>query len=193
MSFKDDKARNFHRYLPESVKIISDNEIEFTIRERGIPLSSIGTLPQEHVHWILSRMLEFSGYINRIGFTHAGINPDSIYVCPENHGIICISFYHMTHLNIKMRTVCGNYEHFYPATLFTKKIATPDIDVELTKRTAVYLLGDSSGLGVKLRKTHDNKLLNFLFQKHNDPIETFLEYRKFLENNFPKKFHILNL
>lgn len=193
MSLPDSQHAKLKKYLPESVKIISENEIEFILRDRAIPISDLGTLPQEHVNWIFSRMLEFAGYINKTGHVHCGINPNSIFVHPEGHGISCISFYHVAGVNARVRTVCGQYEHFYPAVLFKEKKATTDIDVELAKRTAIYLLGDKSGIGVKLKKTHNEKFLDFTLQRHDDPIEAFFLYRKFLDANFPKKFHVLNI
>jgi hypothetical protein len=192
-SLTDQKSKNFHKYLPESVELVSPEEIKFYLRERALPISAIGTLPQEHVNWILSRMLEFAAYFNNTGHVHGGINPDTIYVAPDEHIIFCTSFYHTAKIGSTMKTISAKYKNFYPTLLFSKKKATPDIDIELAKRTAVYLLGDQSGMGVKLKKTHEEKVLNFLFKTHTDPVETFLEYRKFLDANFPKKFHVLNI
>jgi serine/threonine protein kinase len=193
-SLMDNKTRdNFYKYLPESMTKISDNELELRLKHRALPISSLGTLPEHHVHWILSRMIEFAGYINKIGYVHAGINPDSIYVCPEGHGITCISFYHLTPINNKLTTASAQYIDLYPYKVLVDKRATIDIDIELAKRTAVILLGDPSGHGVRLKKTNNSEIVNFLLAKHNDPIQGFYEYRKILDKNFPKKFHELNV
>jgi hypothetical protein len=184
---------NFYKYLPHSMTLRSPNELEIKLKHRAIPISSVGILPEHHVHWILSRMLEFAGYINKVGYVHAGINPDSIYICPEGHGITCISFYHMTLIDQKLSTVCGQFIDQYPYKVLVDKKATIDIDTELAKRTSVMLLGEPSGHGVRLKKTNTIEIVDFLLKKHNDPIEAFYEYRKILDTKFPKKFHELNI
>lgn len=195
-SFKEKMDLDFQRYIPNSSILTPNNDkskLDFTLQNRCIPISSIGTLPQGHVNWILSRMLEFVGYIHKKGYVHAGINPDSVYVEPKNHGINVISFYHMAEVNKKLSTASGKWIYMYPDHIKTKKIATADIDIELCKRTAVWLLGDKSGIGTCLRKTHNTAFLDFINKKHDDPIEAFFDYRKMLENNFEKKFIPLHI
>lgn len=193
MSFKEKMDIDFQRYIPKSGKLIDNSKLDFNLTNRCIPLSAIGTLPQGHVNWILSRMLEFIGYIHKKGYVHAGINPDSVYVEPINHGINVMSFYHMTEANKKLSTASGKWIYMYPDHIETKKLATPDIDIELCKRTAVWLLGDKSGIGTCLRKTHNIAFLDFINKKHDDPIEAFFDYRKMLENNFERKFIPLHI
>lgn len=194
LSYKEKMDKDFQRYIPVSAKLTSiPNQanvakLDFNLNLRCIPLSALGTLPQGHVNWILSRMLEYIAYINKKGFVHCGINPDSVYVEPINHGINVISYYHMTKIGSKMGTASGKYLYMYPDHVKTKKIATPDIDIELCKRTAIYLLGDKSGIGTSLRKTHSLAFLDFINKRHTDPVEAFIDYRKMLDKNFEKKF-----
>jgi serine/threonine protein kinase len=192
MSFKEKMDIDFQRYIPKSIKLYS-SKLDLSLSNRCIPLSTIGLLPQGHVNWILSRMLEFIAYIYKKGYVHAGINPDSVFVEPINHGINVISFYHMTEVNKKLSTASSKWIYMYPDHIKSKKIATPDIDIELCKRTAIWLLGDKSGIGNSLRKTHNIAFLDFINKKHDDPIETFFEYRKMLDNNFERKFITLNI
>ena len=187
LSYKDKMDLDFQRYIPKSAKL-DNTTLAFEHTLRCIPLSSVGTLPQAHVNWILSRMLEFIAYINKKGFVHAGINPDSVYVEPINHGINVISFYHMTQLNKKLGTASGKYLYMYPDHVKVDKLAKPDIDIELCKRTAIYLLGDKSGIGTCLRKTHSIPFLDFINKRHTDPVDAFMDFRKMLDNHFEKKF-----
>ncbi|HSY75882.1 MAG TPA: hypothetical protein VK890_03430, partial [Bacteroidia bacterium] len=71
--------------------------------------------------------------------------------------------------------------------------ATSAVDLEMVKRVAIYLLGDQSGLGVKLRKTHNADFINFLIKRDDDPYNTYKEYRELLKKNFESKFHVLNI
>jgi serine/threonine protein kinase len=191
MSFKDKMDIDFQRYLPETAKL--DTNLEFKTKLRTLPLSSIGTLTQAHVNWILSRMLEFISYIHKKGYVHAGINPDSVFVEPINHGINVMSFYHMTEIGKKMGTASGKWLYMYPEHVKKDKIAKPDIDIDLCKRTAIWLLGDKSGIGNSLRKTHSIPFLDFCQKKHTDPIQAFFDYRDMLDKNFEKKFIPLHI
>ncbi len=193
MKLKDPASINFHKYLPESLKVVSGTEIIFNFKQRCVPLSVIGTMEHKHVNWVLSRMLELTGWFNQIGYSHAGLNPDSIYCVPETHGIICISFYHMAKLGTKLKTVSGKYQNLYPSQVFTKKIADPNIDIDLCKKTAIYLLGDKSGSGTKLRKTTlPEDVINYLQKQQSIPLEAYEQHRKLLKKHFDTKiFHNL--
>jgi hypothetical protein len=124
-----------------------------------------------------------------------GMNPTTVFVVPETHGIIITSFYHMSQLDKKANTISARYKTWYPTKLFTEKIATPDIDLELCKKIALYLLGDRSAAGTKLKRDKDvnHEVLTFLLTKHQNEIDDYTKYREILEKNFEKKFYPLNL
>ncbi len=187
----DDASRNFQRYLPESATF-DGTTLVFTLLERAVPL--VGKqLPQEHVNWILSRLLEFSSWLAQVGMVHCGLNPESVMIVPENHGIQVCSFYHLTQLNHRLRTISGKYRNWYPQSVFIDKKATSTIDLELSQKTAIYLLGDHSGSGVKLKATHHAAFMDFVIAQHHDAYRTFSDYRTLLSTHFPKKFHVLDL
>jgi len=114
---------------------------------------------------------------------------------PETHGIIVISFYHMTHLDQQAKTISARYKMWYPTNLFMKKIATPDIDLELCKKIALYLLGDRSAAGTKLKRDKDvhQEILTFFLTKHQSNVDDYQTYRDLLSKNFEKKFYPLDL
>lgn len=150
------------------------------------------TLPEEHVRWMLSRMLEFSAYCLDAGFIHAGINPDSALFKPDVHGLQISSFYHLTAVGINLQTIPGKYAHWYPPYLKKEKIARPNLDSILAKKTAMYLLGDPSGSGTKLKRTVDKHLADFLLMDHNDSIDAFVYYKENTLKQYKTEFHILN-
>lgn len=194
MSLKDEASIYFKKYLPVSAKMISETELHFTLSRRAVPLSSLGVVEQKHANWILSRMFEFTAWINQVGYSHAGISPESIYIMPDNHGMSCISFYHMTKLNNPLKTISAQYKNFYPPQVFSNKKSESNIDIELAKRTAIYLLGDKSGSGVVLRKTHNNEIIDFLQKQCYVVDENYKEYRGLLKKHFDmKQFHVLNV
>lgn len=149
---------------------------------------------EHHVRWILSRMLEFI-LLMHTGpkYVHAGMTPESIFVVPKTHGIIVLLYLHTTRLNAKMSTYSKWYKSWYPDTMFRTKMATPDIDIEMVKKTAVYLLGEHSGNASLLKKRNVSKpLVEFLLSYHNDSVKAYTDYRKMLDKNYEKKFYPLN-
>ncbi|MCB0571760.1 MAG: hypothetical protein KDC66_18455 [Phaeodactylibacter sp.] len=184
-------ALHFQRYLPEAMAL-SAGKLAATFPLRALPLSGL-SLPQEHVNWILSRLLEACAWLSQEGFVHGGISPESVFVVPETHGIILGSFYHTAFRDGMVRTVSARYRHWYPPGLFKSKRADTATDLELCKRTAAYLLGDRSGLGVRLLKTHNKAFVDFLLARHSDAYQCYDEYRGLLKRTFDNKFHPLTL
>jgi hypothetical protein len=193
MSKTDKASVGFHRYLPETMKMENDRLIIY-LKDRAVLLTG-QKLPQIHVNWLFSRMFEISLWFRNIGYSHMGLNPTTVLVVPETHGIIITSFYHMTQLDKKANTISARYKTWYPTKLFTEKIATPDIDLELCKKIALYLLGDKSAAGTKLKRDKDvnQEVLIFLLTKHQNEIDDYTKYREILAKNFEKKFYPLNL
>lgn len=187
-----DADKHFLKYLPQDCILQPDGTYRFIFEKRSIPLSEL-ELPQVHVNWILNRIFEYCAYLSQIGFCHCGINPDSIFIVPETHGIQVMSFYHLTRTGNKIGTVSGKYKNWYPTETFTDKVGVSSIDIELAKRTAAYLLGDKSGSGVRFRKTHNEKFIDFLLTRHNNAYQCLSTYRKLLEDNFKKEFHLLTI
>jgi hypothetical protein len=182
---------NLNKYLPKDM-VLNGNVLEVNLLSRAIPLSGIN-LSQGHTNWVLSRMLEFSVMLNTWGYIHCGINPESIFICPETHGIQVVSFYHLAKIDSTVSTICAKYKNWYPPELFTNKTAVPSIDLELSKKSAIYLLGDSSGSGVKLRKTFNHDFMEFVIAKGYDPVKTYDKYRELLAKNFEKIFLQLDI
>lgn len=184
-------APHLLNYLPKEMELTADG-LKVTFNERAIPLSKM-SLPQEHVNWVLSRLLEFSLMVYNLDFSHCGLNPESVFIVPETHGIVVGSFYHLSKLNQKVKTIAAAYKNWYPSNLFINKIAIPAIDLELSKKIAITLLGDGSGSGIKLKKDHNENWVNFVIQQDDNPVQCYDNYRRILKSNFEKKFHILNI
>lgn len=189
---KTERDEHFKKYLPKEGKLLSDGTFRFEFDKRAIPLSGL-TLPQEHVNWVLNRLLEYCAYLSEIGFSHCGLNPESVFIVPETHGIQICSFYHLTKFGNRIKTVSGKYRNWYPQEMFANKIASPVIDLELSKKIASYLLGEPSGSVIKLRKTHNEDFVNFLISQNDNAYNTLSAYRELLKKNFKKQFHLLSI
>lgn len=193
MALHDKASENFKRYLPESM-VMDKDKLIINLKDRSVPLTG-QKLSQVHVNWLFSRMFELTLWFSQIGYSHMGLNPTTVFVVPETHGIIAINFYHMTKVGKKAETISAKYKMWYPTELFTKKIATEDVDLELCKKIALYLLGDKSASGTKLRMDKDvnQDILSFLIIKHNNVTSEYTQYREIINKNFEKKFYPLNL
>lgn len=174
----------YERYLPEGSRL----------RRRAVPFAVLPRpVEQVHVNWILSRMLELICGFDMIDYVHGGFVPCALMVTPEDHGIQLVSFYHATRRGARPPSYSGQYRNWYPPRLFTEKRAHPRTDIMLAKRTAAWLLGDDSGNGVILRKTHNVPFVEFLLETDEEPGPTFLRYREMINANFEKKFYPFNV
>lgn len=181
---------HFRRYLPKHASFTKEKGLVLTFEGRTLPLEALPRpLPQDHLNWVLSRLLEISLFFSTKGWVHAGINPWSVWVVPETRGVVLTSFYHATPKGERLRTLSGRWRHFYPRQVFAKKEAEPWLDVECAKRTACWLAGDATGAGHAVRHAlHPEwwKFVNAVDTGH--PFEVYDKYRKMLDTNFPKRF-----
>lgn len=189
---KDTTSENFKRYIPKDGILASDGIIKYTFDKRAIPLSGL-TLPQEHVNWVLNRLLEYCAYLSQLGFSHCGLNPESVFIVPETHGIQVCSFYHLTRLGNRIGTLSGKYINWYPNEIFATKTAVHKIDIECSKKIASYLLGDTSGSGIKFKKTHNEDFINFIVTQDENAYKALTFYKGLLKKNFKKEFHLLTI
>ena len=123
-----------------------------------------------------------------------------MYIIPESHGLICGSFYHMTKIGEKLTDISAKYAHWYPSYILDKKTdargrkispkAQFNIDIELSKRTMIYLLGDKSGSGISLKKDYNTDFINFLISTNGNSYETYKTYIDLIHKLYGKPtFH----
>lgn len=189
-SKKDSASMHFKKMLPES-SWMEEGRMLISGPGKFMPLTGYRFAPK-HVAWIISRMLEFIAWFHQMGRCHAGINPESVWIVPKTHGLIFPVFYHSCLLDTKLSSISGRYSHWYPEEVFETKTATQNIDISLVQRTALYLLGDVSGNGVKLKKSVDSRLIDFLIEPHYNSYDAFVEYRELLQKVFgrPKYYKL---
>lgn len=183
----------FRRFLPEKMEIESDC-LKVHLQHDPHLIHGL-VLEEKHGRWFLNRLLEFSTLLNeKGGYTHAGLNPNSVLICPEEHGIQVISFYHLVPKNAKMRTAIGihPYKLWYPSEIFTTKTSIPEIDLLMSKRLASYILGDLSGFSDNLRKILSPELTQYLISYDDTILEGYLTYQKLLDKT-PRVYHKLIL
>lgn len=179
------------KYLPREMQW-EGGKLTVHFAHRAVPLSGL-QLPQEHVNWVLSRLLEVVALVAEAGFVHGGLNPESVFIVPETHGVQVVTFYHLAPEGTQVATLSGRYKNWYPPTLFDDKVSRPATDLELAKKIAMALLGDPSGSGVKLKKACPAAFVDFVMRLDEEPYSAYRQYRELLRQHFEKKFHILHL
>lgn len=183
----------FRRYLPEKMELEADH-LKVTLQHDPYLIHDL-TLEEKHGRWFLNRVLEFSTLLNQMaGYTHAGINPNSVMICPEEHGIQVVSFYHLVPVKTKMRSAIGlhPYKSWYPVDVFTTKQSVPEIDLLMSKNLATYVLGDRSGFANSLRGTVSQELVDYLLSYNDTLLGGYFEYQKILDRS-PRIYHKLTL
>ncbi|AEW00110.1 hypothetical protein A4D02_28750 [Niastella koreensis] len=189
---RSDADGHFKKYLPAACHTLADGTYRFDFEKRAIPLSGL-QLPQEHVSWVLNRLLEYIAYLSQKGFVHGGLNPESVFIVPENHGIQVVSFYHLARKRSRINTVSGRYITWYPTQILNTKVASVVTDLECAKYIAAYLLGDAAGNAVKFKKTHNEDFINFLLNRHDDAYQCLTRYQQLLRRNFKTRFYSLTI
>ncbi len=180
---------HFRRYMPYTW----DSQCSLLLSQRAIPLINL-TLPQDHVNWVVSRLLEFCMLLHRhTGRVHLGLTPAQVMLVPDTHGIAVAGFYHTTTINGRVSTISAAYRHWYPGQMLRDKKAVEHADLEMVKRIGAYLLGDRSGLGTSLRRTHHPEFIEFLLSSDDDSVACYEKYREMLDRNFPSQFIHLNI
>lgn len=184
------------KYMPTVMGYNSGKTLLATkFRTRMVSIKDL-TLEQVHVNWVFSRLFEFIVLLRQSGFVHLGINPNTVFISPENHGIGISSFYHTKKHNSTITTIDSNYKHWYPASMFREKQADSSIDLELAKRLACWLLGDKSGNGTILKRDSkvNQRMLEFWLTKHDVPNKSlYSAYRDILNKEFKPKFYKLDI
>lgn len=183
----------FERYLPSKMEL-NGGELKVYLQHQSHLIHDL-TLEEKHVRWFLNRMLEFTSILNIHGqWTHCGINPNSVMICPEEHGIQIISFYHSIPVYSLMKSAIGihPYKSWYPAEIWITKESIPEIDLLMVKRTALTVLGDKSGFGYSMRGNISDDFHEYLLQHDEDIHKGYTDYQKLLDKS-PREFHHLKI
>tara|TARA_R110000868_G_scaffold320909_3_gene581914 strand:+ start:131 stop:1000 length:870 start_codon:yes stop_codon:yes gene_type:complete len=189
----DPNETPFRRYLPEKMELEADC-LKVYLQHDPYLIQGL-TLEEKHGRWFLNRLIEFSTLLNeKGGFTHCGLNPNSVFICPEEHGIQVVSFYHLVPKNAPMKSAIGvhPYKSWYPTEIFATKISVPEIDLLMSKHLATYTLGDNTGFVNTIRGKVSVELLDFLLSYDSSLLEGYFTYQKILDRS-PRVYHKLTI
>ena len=140
-------------------------------------------IPIEHTTWILSRLYNYSCFLEYNNIACNGMTLDGIFICPEQHSITLTNFFFTTKLNDEIKALPKDIFNLF--TLKNKN-SSYTIDLDSIKYLGRFLLGDKSG--ITLKKSVNENMVNWLNSSSNkSPLETFKEWDNVIIKIFGKK------
>jgi hypothetical protein len=100
---------------------------------RGIP-------PRASI-WIWRRILEILSFIHASGMVHGAILPAHLLIQENEHGVRLVGYSFTGRFNEKLRNVSHEYEFFYPKQAQSQSIMTAQLDLAMSARCIVAILG----------------------------------------------------
>lgn len=105
-----------------------------------------GKLDPKHVAWIISRLYNLAAYLGTNRLTHNDFSIDSIFIDPVKHTAELLGgWWYSQREGEKLVAASRNTVKLIPHNILSKKIADPQIDLNLIRGVGRTLLGDAIG------------------------------------------------
>lgn len=106
-----------------------------------------GPVADEHVCWILQRLLKVLGYMHYHGVVHCDIKPDNILLQLKEHNAVLVDFGLVADRPTGRTTPKGGTEHYLPPEFLAGMAPRPESDLYSLGKVGVFLLGGHVGAG----------------------------------------------
>jgi len=104
-------------------------------------------IPPRASIWVWRRMLEILSFIHNSGMVHGGVLPSNLLIQENEHGVRFVGYSAAGPFGDKLRTISPRYESFYPKSARTGSALTPQLDLVMSARCIVALLGGNPADG----------------------------------------------
>ncbi len=104
-------------------------------------------IPPRASIWIWRRILELLSFIHASGMAHGGLVPSNLLVQENEHGVRLVGYSSAGHFGEKLRTVSQRFESFYPQPKRSQLTLTAQLDLTMSARCIVALLGGDPETG----------------------------------------------
>lgn len=146
------KDEKFYRYLPK----LQDSMM---VRTKGMQRKanvlpklddyfSLAEVHKQHpvldfrdVVWMFKRTLAAIGFIHKAGVVHGALVPSHVLVHPKTHGAKLVDWCYAVEKGHPIKAAVKTYKDFYAPEVYKKIPATPQTDIYMAAKCAVYLLG----------------------------------------------------
>lgn len=98
-------------------------------------------IPPRASVWVWRRILEVLSFIHASGMVHGAVLPSHLLVQENEHGVRLVGFGCSGRIGGKLRTSSQNFESFYPEAKRSRLTLTPQLDLAMSARCVVALLG----------------------------------------------------
>lgn len=150
---QQDIPKEFQAFYPDIVELFQhekDNEkrrgIVQTHHEGLVPFNKIMErypkgISGRDVAWIFRRMLVAVGNAHDIGLVNSAITMDTLYIQPEQHGVVLSDWQYSVDEGQTLRAVPPKWKIYYPEIYLNKAKVTPSLDINMCAQVANMLLG----------------------------------------------------
>ncbi|PTL81384.1 serine/threonine-protein kinase [Vitiosangium sp. GDMCC 1.1324] len=97
--------------------------------------------------WMWRRILETLSFIHSTGLVHGAVLPQHLLVQHGEHGVRLVGFSCTDLAGARLSTVSSRFEDFYPTRLLGSKTLTPSVDLVMSARCIIAVLGGEPSRG----------------------------------------------
>ncbi len=106
-----------------------------------------GAIDDEHVCWIIQRLLRVLGYLHYHGVVHCDIKPDNVLLQLKEHNVVLVDFGLVADRPTRATAPKGGTEHYLPPEFLQGAAPRPESDLYSVGKVAVELCGGNIGTG----------------------------------------------
>lgn len=105
-----------------------------------------GSIPQKHVAWIVSGMMNIVCYLEWAGLVHGAISPETLMIQPQRHSVHLLGGWGFaTRIGTRPTALPGRTTELFPRIAVKGQTAAPEIDMTLVRGVALDCLGKTHG------------------------------------------------
>jgi len=134
---------------PRQANVFKDTPGMFTLER--IRQACPGGISPKHMAWIWRRLLDVLGYAHRRGVIHGAVLPTNVMVNYDHELVLTDWCYAVRHdpagLGAHIPATSKSYAAWYPPEVNVKAEPTPSIDLMMSARCMIYLMGGNPGTG----------------------------------------------
>lgn len=190
-------SRLDHHSIPTPLEIIKINGLVSIIFDDfgGMSLEDFkeeyGNLNQEHIGWVLERLLSSVGYLHSNNIVNGNIKPSNLWINPENHNITIIdnSLAVENASEVDSKYTIKN-DIYTPDNINSKSRVLPYVDIYAVGKIAINLLGgdiNSNELPKNLNPNLKDFILKLVSKNENDAYKLWNEIIEIRNNMYGNK------
>lgn len=104
-------------------------------------------IPPRASIWVWRRILEILSFVHASGMAHGAVLPSHLLIQENDHGARLIGYGSAGRIGKKLQTISPAYESFYPQSARSQLTLTPQLDIMMSARCVIAMLGGDPGNG----------------------------------------------